>query len=68
MSNVQIWSHVRSGDTFAVVIKDGIVTSAIGPLDSREIDECRRGGWEQNSDMELVDDLNAAPDDYRPIA
>ncbi len=65
---MQIWQHITSGDRYAVHVTDnGIVTSAIGPLNDNEIGVTQRNASiiAINSDADLVEDLNNNVSDYR---
>jgi len=60
----QIWAHVNSGERYIVVLDiTGAVVEAAGPLHYKDIEIVLRDGFD--SDGDLVDDLNAAPDQYR---
>lgn len=57
----QIWSHVRSGESFAVELDDaGRVVSACGPLHYSEIAAAFDDGFEADPDVTV--DLRDAPD------
>lgn len=53
MDQRQIWQHKASGGRYAVVLIDGIVSEAAGPLDQSEIDAILAGEMFDN-DIEVA--------------
>lgn len=64
MDQRQIWQHKTSGEKFAVVLVDGILSEAAGPLHWREV-EAIRAGEPFDSDVEVAADLLATQDEYK---
>ena len=65
--NAQIWQHRTSGEWFAVITHEGVVTSAIGPLHHSELEPVTTDDIATNSDQELADALVDDQDSYNWI-
>jgi hypothetical protein len=63
MDQRQIWRHKKSGERYAAVFVDGILSEAAGPLHWREVEAIRNGEL-FDPDVEVAADLLAHQDDY----
>lgn len=63
MTQRQIWQHKVSGEQYAVIYVDGLLSEAAGPLHYNEVEAIKDGEYFEN-DVEIAAELLMHEDDY----